>query len=252
MARGGHDRPPLTRVNLSDLCAPMTLAATRGRRTSNWCAARICRSAVSTAAASYAGRMVRTLLAILLFLAASPLISSASDRPTRVILYTVTDPISGKLRPGYSVAKKAQGSCWSGSIGSSRPDAWRCMTGNIIIDPCFAPTMDTHIVYCPDSLAPKHLLALVLTKRLPLDHANQGSATASGRPTSLTLAGGATCSYVSGATGVVGGMRINYGCTDGRMLLGDVDRSAPRWRIYAMRRNSSSDVTLVDVESASF
>jgi len=169
-------------------------------------------AAVSGTAASYACRMVGSLLAILLFLGASPLVNAAYDRSTRVILYTVTDSISGKLRPGCSIAKKAQGSYWIGSIGASRPDARRCMTGNNIIDPGFAPTLDAHVVYCQDSSGPKRLLALVLTKRLPLDQANHGSPDASGTPTALTLAGGVTRSFASGPTGVVGGMRINYGC----------------------------------------
>jgi hypothetical protein len=66
----------------------------------------------------------------------------------------------------------------------------------------------------------------------------------------LLLAGGVSCGFKTGATGVVAGMRISYGYSDGRMLLGEVDRSSPRWRIYAMRRGSTADVTLVDVETA--
>jgi hypothetical protein len=194
--------------------------------------------------------MVKVLLAALFLVAALPAIGSAAERPTRVVLYTVTDPITGRLRAGYSVAAKVSGSCWTGSLTASRPDAWRCMAGHEIHDPCFAPAANASVVYCPDFRAPKHLLAMALTKPLPLEQGNHGAPSASRTPTQLTLAGGVTCSFTSGATGVVGGMRINYGCSDGRMLLGEVDRSSPRWRIYAIPRGDSSDVTLVNVETA--
>ena len=196
--------------------------------------------------------MLRPLLAVLLLGSVSLAVATAAERPTRVVLYTVADPITGKLRPGFTVAERSRGSCWTGSIGSARPDAWRCMVANEIHDPCFAPAMNATTVYCPIARSRKALLAIALTKPLPLEQGNHGTPSASGTPTSLTLAGGVTCSFITGATGVVGGMRINYGCSDGRMLLGEVDRSSPRWRIYAMRRAASSDVTLVDVESATF
>jgi len=197
--------------------------------------------------------MIRPLLAALVLLAVSrPATAAAAERATRVILYTVTDPISGKLRPGYIVSSKTSGSCWTGSLSARRPDAWRCMVANEIHDPCFAPAMDTHVVYCPDYRNRKSVLAIALTKPLPVQYANQGTPTSSGIPTRLALSDGISCTFITGATGVVGGMRINYGCSDGRVLLGQVDRSSPRWRIYAMRRGGSSDVTLVEIETATY
>lgn len=176
--------------------------------------------------------------------------AATAESRTRVVLYTVTDPYSGHVRPGYIVDAKATGSCWTGSIAATRPDAWRCMVANEIHDPCFAPAMNTSIVYCPEPRNVKHLLAIELTKPLPLQYGNHRAPPASGTPTQLILAGGVKCGFATGATGVVAGMRINYGCSDGRVLLGDVDRSFPRWRIYSMQRADSSDVTLVDIDTA--
>ncbi len=112
--------------------------------------------------------------------------------------------------------------------------------------------MNAKSVYCPLSKNQKALLAIVLTKPLPLEQGNHGTPGASATPTTLILVGGTTCGFATGATGVVGGMRINYGCSDGRWLLGEVDRSSPRWRIYAIPRADSADVILVDIETAIF
>jgi hypothetical protein len=194
--------------------------------------------------------MVKPLLSAFLLVSGTTTMSSAAEPPTRVVLYTVTEPLSGKLRPGYSVTKKLSGSCWTGSLSSARPDAWRCMVGNEIHDPCYAPAANASVVYCPDYRQSKHLIAILLTKPLPVELGNHGTPNLSGTPTYLILAAGVECNFITGATGVVGGMRINYGCSDGRMLLGEVNRSWARWRIYAMPRGASSDVTLVDVETA--
>jgi hypothetical protein len=37
---------------------------------------------------------------------------------------------------GVRVTKTLRGSCFAGAIGLPRPDAWRCMAGNFILDPC--------------------------------------------------------------------------------------------------------------------
>ena len=73
---------------------------------------------------------------------------------------------SGKLLPGYSVAGKISGYCWTTSINSTSNSAWRCMAGNNIYDPCFAPNKSTHVVYCMTSPSSKKLVAMSLTKPL--------------------------------------------------------------------------------------
>jgi hypothetical protein len=50
---------------------------------------------------------------------------------------------------------------------------------------------------------------------------------------------------IDGATGLVNGMRLNYGCHDGN-LFGDPDRSAPLWTI-AYQPTSSTTVSTVPI-----
>jgi hypothetical protein len=163
------------------------------------------------------------------------------------VLYTVADPITGKLRPGFTVAKRSRGSCWTGSIGSARPDAWRCVVANEIHDPCFAPAMNATTVHCPMARSRKALLAIILTKRCHLSSETTARRACPARPLRSRSPAARPAAF-----GVAGGIRINYACSDGRMLLGEEDRGLPRWRIYAMPRAASSEATLVDIESATF
>jgi hypothetical protein len=108
--------------------------------------------------------MIRPLLGLLVLTTAAPAIGSAAERPTRVVPYTATDAITGRLRSGYSVVSKASGSCWIGSLSATRPEAWRCMVGTRIRDPCFAPATNAHVVYHPGFPNRKRQLAIALTK----------------------------------------------------------------------------------------
>jgi hypothetical protein len=196
--------------------------------------------------------MLKPLLAGLALVFVTPSMCAAAGRPTHVVISTMTDPMTGKLRAGYTVAEQRDGSCSTASTTSARSNAWRCAIGKVAFDPCVAPAPNARFVYCPEPASRKRLIAVSLTKPLPLEHANRGSAIASGTPTSLALANGVTCGHENGTTGLVGGLRITYTCSDGQMLLGDVDRGSPRWRIHATPRDGSSNLILVDIETAEF
>jgi len=103
--------------------------------------------------------MRKTLLATLAFALALPAVSAAAV-PNNVATS------SGKLLPGYSISGHIRGYCWTTSNNSMSSAAWRCMSGNFIYDPCYAPTHSTHVVYCMQSPSSKKLLAMTLTKPL--------------------------------------------------------------------------------------
>lgn len=83
---------------------------------------------------------------------------------------------SAQLTPGvskvvkYSAAtmtatKHVSGNCWTSSIASQRPDAFRCMVNDEIFDPCFG--IDDKSVACPDPAALNTGEIVDLTKPLP-------------------------------------------------------------------------------------
>ena len=64
---------------------------------------------------------------------------------------------------GLTVSAHVTGTCFAGSVADSgRPDAWRCMSGNRIYDPCFAGYLGAKtVVACLSS--PTAAAAVVMT-----------------------------------------------------------------------------------------
>jgi hypothetical protein len=83
------------------------------------------------------------------------------------------------------------GSCWTGSIASLRSDAYRCMTGNSIHDPCFS--VNAKSVACPTNVPANTGIRISLRKPLPRANPN-----ATPNAWMITLAGGSQCNMGTG------------------------------------------------------
>lgn len=110
---------------------------------------------------------------------------------------------SAQLTPGvtkvvkYSAAtmtatKHVGGNCWTSSIASQRPDAFRCTAGNEIHDPCFR--IDAKSVACPDPAALNTGVVVALDKPLPLAQSPPPSPQA----WAMVLESGAHCNRATG------------------------------------------------------
>jgi hypothetical protein len=123
-----------------------------------------------------------TILALTM-LAIQP--AGASPGKTKMITYK---PIGMKV-----TGKPAKGYCWTGSIASSNANAYRCMIGNSIMDPCFF--VSKKVVYCPQDLAANTGVVINLTKPLPQNKGWKG-----GKPWRYQVVGGSgiTCSAGTG------------------------------------------------------
>ncbi len=106
--------------------------------------------------------------------------------------------------------KAVNGSCWTSSIASTRSDAFRCMIGNTIMDPCFK--VSNKVVNCPQDLAAKTGVVINLTK--PLPQANTKSAS---KPWRFQFAGGSGIMCNAGTGTVIGNYPYycdgNFVCT---------------------------------------
>jgi hypothetical protein len=110
-------------------------------------------------------------------------------------------------------SEKREGSCWTNSNIIQRSDAWRCMIGNEIFDPCYIAQDKTTIV-CdskPDIEKPTGFV-LKLTQPLPEpDKVVVPSSSAS----MIELEDGTVCDAISGASAATDGIRterISYSC----------------------------------------
>ena len=121
------------------------------------------------------------------------------------------------FRPAGLRGPEQEGNCWTESLASGQADAWRCMVGNSIYDPCFTIDGETGAVACGASpTGDPYAFRVKLTQPLP-----ERTAPASDRPWTVELADGVVCGYLTGASTGVDGERANYGCTDGWFILGD-------------------------------
>jgi eukaryotic-like serine/threonine-protein kinase len=158
--------------------------------------------------------------------------------PTQVQLIL---PFTAPGSLGLRITARVTGRCFAASVADSgRPDAWRCMSGNRIYDPCFEGLEQrTTVVACLESPWAATAVVLTPTGGVPRQVANKGYPLAS-PPWSLLLGNGASCGLLPGTTFGFAGMRINYGCTDGGYLIGDIDRSQPQWRVFYLARKATA------------
>jgi len=165
--------------------------------------------------------------------AASPLTAErglSAAAPTEIVQYVPPD-----------VPKNDRsGSCWTNSIAAPRGDAWRCMAGNEIFDPCFAS--GPAVVCDANPAMGKQGFRLVLEKPLPSPPAAVSGDSNTGWL--IQLADGTICNRATGARGMVDGQMTTYYCTsknpdDSSAVLGEL-RAGTVWtaEVAVMERTS--------------
>lgn len=143
---------------------------------------------------------------------------------TRVVTYQPWDGSS--LAPGFHESVSATGFCWMPSMATNRPDAFRCMSGNSINDPCFASLGNQDLVACPYD-GPFSVEVLRLSKPLPPPHPPG----ATSPYWLLTLSDGETCEAFTGLGDLNNGMMLSYQCGDGE-IGGSPNYATPYWTVY--------------------
>jgi hypothetical protein len=109
-------------------------------------------------------------------------IAVANAATTKVVRYNAAS---------MTVTQHVKGSCWTTSIASTRGDAYRCMVGNAIYDPCFMRGASS--VVCPENLVDNSGLAIKLTKPLPPSASPQAA-----QPWAMVLASHIACNRATG------------------------------------------------------
>jgi hypothetical protein len=86
---------------------------------------------------------------------------------------TIFEPFRNDGTPTVTVQHK-RGYCWTGSLAINRYDAWRCLVGNFISDPCFSSDIATGYVVCPNGLI-NGGIEIRLTRGLPYKYGDSGN-----------------------------------------------------------------------------
>jgi hypothetical protein len=104
---------------------------------------------------------------------------------------------------------KIAGECWTNSIASNRPDAWRCMTGNTIHDPCFTTNNQNYLVCDANPITKNPGIILQLKKPLPKSDLVQ---TMQMVPWIMQLEDGNICQPFTGTKVTTDAGVVNYSC----------------------------------------
>jgi hypothetical protein len=134
---------------------------------------------------------------------------------------------------------------------------------NMIYDPCFSGSPSTNVVACADSAFSQGVVLMTLQKS-PEAEANAQPGATAGRnllrpgakintknpPWALRLANGAKCEFVSGATGTIAGMRLNYACKPKGWVVGTPDHSNATWKVYYASSADDTYLKQIGVETA--
>jgi hypothetical protein len=198
-----------------------------------------------------------TLFVIALVLAACqpatyipPTATLTPEPPTFTPTYTPTftpNPTSESTQvivfhPEGVPTQERTGSCWSTSDVLNRVDAWRCSADNSIYDPCFSIPGNSQAVICDTSpLSDSTGFKLNLTESLP------ARGTIWFRPVksawAFELADGTNCIFMGGATAAFEGKRVNYSCSDGWFILGELQEG----QVWTARKvRLSSDLSSIE------
>jgi hypothetical protein len=174
-------------------------------------------------------RLVLALAALVLTVGAGVAIASGFWR-TQHTGHLPVFTAQGTLNPRFHVGSRGRGYCWTDSAATNAQDAFRCFQGNEIHDPCFSATAHAHSVVCfLDPWTPVTILQL--TKPLP----RHSRLLTRALPWAIETVDGRHCTFLTGATGLMGGRRVNYGCTDHSYLIGDPDEHHPLWTIHSAK-----------------
>jgi serine/threonine protein kinase len=161
--------------------------------------------------------------------------TTPTPQPTAVKIF---NPVNTSGGLAVSVTTTQRGNCWTSSETAAREDAFRCMSGNNIMDPCFR-TQDGQAL-CPVN-GPWSNSGILLTHAGPapglIPNKDQGTR---GPPWAIQLADGTNCLEISGATSVIAGQRLGYACPGGVGLYGNPQRANSAWKIYVGTTHSAT------------
>jgi hypothetical protein len=173
---------------------------------------------------------------------------AATTSPTKTIVYRAF-AASGK--PAIHVTKTVRGFCWEGSLAADRDDAWRCLSGNDLFDPCFSSGKAKGIVLCVPAPWTRSGVKIKLTRPLPKPYA--GKPSTKGLPWGIKTTSGLRCVVATGATAAIGHVRANYYCLTGEdWLWGSPSRKSEPWTIYIAPLNARKLSARVKVAIAWF
>ncbi|MEU6097705.1 serine/threonine-protein kinase [Streptomyces sp. NPDC047079] len=171
--------------------------------------------------------------------ATSSLTESAPTPSLRPVtqVSTYTPWTFGEPADDVRVVASADGNCFASSQAAFRPDAYRCIVGSELKDPCFSPPNDpSPAVLCPTSGAIGKVFKINLTEALP---DTSGMDEQQPFPFKIVLADGQVCDSYQGSGIAIAGKTMSFACPHGD-LFGGPDTTSSTWTIDYRPTGASS------------
>lgn len=189
--------------------------------------------------------IVTALLGVFALLTAPALAApmTATARHTTVVAERPVDS-HGNLRAGFTVTRRVGGkrlptataTCGFGS--SAVNVAYRCFAGNYILDPCWV-AHHRSTLYCQLTPWSHKVVRLHASSYDNLGYTQRGARRRLATPWGLQALGGARRAFLQGAGCTAGSKPIHYNYRGTRIgLAGNVERTAPLWRIEKVKRGN--------------
>jgi hypothetical protein len=164
---------------------------------------------------------------VLVALAASSVATASTKTSARIYrAFTSTGA------PAISVTKTVKGHCFAGSSQANRNDAWRCISKNLIYDPCFSSSKAKGIVLCPAAAWRRSGVKITLTSGLPTKFGNRRAPSTTVRPWAMQTVSGLRCVHEGMGPFINANVFGSYACTNGRWLWGHPNRRTQPWTIF--------------------
>ena len=171
--------------------------------------------------------MRQGLIAAFVALAAAAT-ASAAPAPTTLEHWAAFQ--GGRPAAGVHIDQRGSGVCTEASAADPRADAWRCLDGTQVEDPCFSG--GAAFVLCPfgtpDS---RDAFELRLTRPLPTTRTAGIVPATRGKPWVIVTTGGDYCYRVPAPGPTEVGRRVTYVCAGSAFLAGSPDRAHRVWTI---------------------
>jgi hypothetical protein len=156
--------------------------------------------------------------------------SAAAAVQTKAVVYQA---FTASGTPAIHVTRTAKGSCFSGSSEANRNNAWRCIIGNFIYDPCFSSSAAPGIVLCPNHAWSRSGTEIKLKKALPTQFANKTKPSTKGTPWAMQTTSGLKCVLQGMGPFLNKNVFADYACSGGTWLWNQPKRKQQPWTIRA-------------------
>jgi hypothetical protein len=159
------------------------------------------------------GHVSLALLQILLLAACASNQGKPGGAPSNRTLIKTFHAFQADGDLAVRVADVGYGRCWTMSIAAPGSGAYRCLSGNAILDPCFVSPRHTEPIEVECVADPwSRAEVLQLTSALPKPPAEPDGPN---RPWALELGNGTECVAATGMVPAVRGVNLGYHCRDG-------------------------------------